>query len=253
MKILVTGGTGVLGSSFASLAEREGYQVLRASRTQPASVINWTFLDLMSGEGLSEALSGVDVVFHAATSPAKNTDKVDIAGTLMLLEECKKVGLKHFIYPSIVGIDSIPLNYYKAKLTVEDRIVRSGVPYTIMRVTQFHNLLEKMIGLMAKYPIIFLPTTLIFQPVDVEEVAEAFLEIVNEGPLGKIDDFAGPEILSLKDMYTSWRAHHGVKNILIPLPYLPSKTFKAFRDGNNTNQNARKGERTWEWWLEKRR
>lgn len=253
MKILVTGGTGVLGSSFAALAKENGYEVVLASRNKPSSSqAEWTYLNLETGEGLSTALSGVEVVFHAATSPAKNMEKVDVMGTSLLLEECIKNGVKHFVYPSIVGIDDIPMKYYRAKLSVEALITESGIPYSIMRVTQFHNLVDKLISILAKYPICIVPTNLKFQTVDVDEVSETFIQIVKNGPLGRVEDFGGPEILSLKEMYMSWKEQSKVNRLLIPLPYFPGKTFKAFQEGKNTNPLCAKGLHTWEHWIQKK-
>ncbi|WP_433747619.1 SDR family oxidoreductase [Falsibacillus pallidus] len=252
MKILVTGGTGVLGSRFAALAKREGHQVFVASRNKPSSTeVEWTFLDLETGEGLSRALSGVEAVFHAATSPVKNTDQVDIAGTNLLLEECKKYGVKHFIYPSIVGIDLIPMKYYKAKLAAEELIMNCGIPYTIVRMTQFHNLIDRMISTLAKYPAGVLPTTLKFQPVDVDEAAEVLVGALKNGPSGMEEDFAGPEVMSLKELFTIWKSHKQIKKLMIPLSYFPNKTFKSFQEGKNTNPQATKGAVTWKSWVEK--
>ncbi|XXM70737.1 SDR family oxidoreductase [Lysinibacillus sphaericus] len=250
MKILVTGGTGVLGGSFAALANENGYEVVLASRNKPiSSQSEWTYLNLETGEGLSDALSGVEVVFHAATSPAKNTEKVDILGTSLLLEECKKRGVKHFVYPSIVGIDDIPMKYYRAKRSAEDMIMNSGISYTIMRVTQFHNLLDKLISILVKFPICVLPSNLKFQTVDVEEVSEKFIQIVRKGPSGRVDDFGGPEILTLKEMYLTWKGQNQKNRILIPLPYFPGKTFKSFQEGKNTNPLSATAVNTWESWM----
>jgi uncharacterized protein YbjT (DUF2867 family) len=132
MRILVPGGTGALGSAFSSIAAEKKLDIRIASRNKPQhQIMDWSFLDLATGHGMEEAFEGIEVVLHAATSAAKNSAIVDIEGTKKIIEACKEKNVKHLIFPSIVGIESLPMSYYKSKLEAEKIIAESGVPHTI--------------------------------------------------------------------------------------------------------------------------
>ncbi|MBM7693641.1 uncharacterized protein YbjT (DUF2867 family) [Peribacillus deserti] len=250
MKILVTGGTGTLGNSFVKNALKDNIDVRIASRRQPQEPLTeWSFLDLESGEGLKNSLLDVDVVLHAATSPVKNTSAIDVEGTKKLIEACKESRVKHLIFPSIVGIESLPMAYYQSKTEAEKIIKEGGVPYTIVRATQFHSLMDSLFHTLTKFPLSILPGQLKCQSVDVDEVASYLMELCQLTPQGTVDDFGGPEILTLKEMYTVWEQHRHPKSLLIPLSYLPISLFKAMKEGKNTNIEQKRGKKTWEEWI----
>jgi uncharacterized protein YbjT (DUF2867 family) len=143
MKLLVTGETGTLGHALTKQAMEKNIKVRMASRHPPQNKITeWTFLDLITGEGLQTALLDVDIVLHTATSPLKNADLIDVQGTMNLVQSCKEYHIRHLLFPSIVGIESLPMSYYQSKMKAENIIKESGIPYTIMRSTQFHSLME---------------------------------------------------------------------------------------------------------------
>ena len=120
-----------------------------------------------TGEGLQQALEDVDIVIHAASSATKYKD-VDIAGTQLLVDAAKHIN--HMFYISIVGCDQIPFGYYQAKAEAEQIIQNAEVPWSILRATQFHSLLDTFITFGSK--IRFLPTDFQFQPIDSSEVAQ---------------------------------------------------------------------------------
>src|SRR2546425_8312672 len=132
-KVLITGGTGELGSELAPRLDRAGYEVrIMSRRRAPTDAkYDWTTADLASGEGLAEAVVGVDLIAHCATSPFR-TKSTDVEGTRRLLEHARSAGTAHLFYISIVGIDRIPFPYYKHKLATEKLIEESGVPYSIL-------------------------------------------------------------------------------------------------------------------------
>src|SRR3990172_6438701 len=150
--ILVTGGSGGLGSELVPRLAAAGHTVRVLSRRPrpPSTNTEWAQGDLATGEGLAEAVSGVDAVIHAATSPFRRTRQTDVEGTRRLLDAAGAAGEPHFFYISIVGIDRIPLPYYKAKLAAEKLVEESAIPYTILRATQFHSLIDRFLRPLAR-------------------------------------------------------------------------------------------------------
>ncbi|PLT31621.1 SDR family oxidoreductase [Peribacillus deserti] len=250
MKILVTGGTGTLGSSFLKQSVKQNLDVRIASRHQPQTfTAEWTELDLESGRGLQNTISDVDVVLHAATSPLKNSRAVDVEGTRRLIKACKDYEIKHLIFPSIVGIESMPMAYYQSKLEAERLIKVSGLPYTILRATQFHSFIDQLFRALTKFPLSVLPAPLRCQSVDVDEVASFLVKVCQSPPQGHVDDFGGPEILTFKEMYAIWKQYRQPKSLLLPVSYVPNSLFKAIKDGKNTNGEQKRGMVTWEQWV----
>ncbi len=120
MRILVTGSTGHLGSALLNQLKGSDIKVKITSRRKPERMehFEWVYSDLLTGEGLEEVVKDVDVIIHAATSPTKNSKKIEVTGFENFLSKLKHI--KHFIYPSIVGIEDIPLKYYKLKYEAEE-------------------------------------------------------------------------------------------------------------------------------------
>src|SRR3990172_1724379 len=145
-RVLITGGPGVLGREVAPRLATAGYTVRVVSRrAAPAegAPTEWAQAQIETGEGL--AVAGVDVIVHCASSPFRRTRVVDVEGTRRLLEAAKAASVPHFVYISIVGIDRIPLPYYKAKLAAERLIEESGAPYSIQWAPQFFTLLDDVL------------------------------------------------------------------------------------------------------------
>lgn len=136
--VLVTGASGRLGRHLVPALGRQGHEVRAAGRK------GTVMLDVVTGAGMEEALKGVDVVIHAASSAFRNTVATDVSGSAKLAESARRAGVRHFIYPSIVGIENVPTSYYRAKLDAERAIEAVGGPHTIVRFTQFHCFLAEM-------------------------------------------------------------------------------------------------------------
>ena len=173
-KILVTGATGHLGRQLVPRLLQAGFAVRAASR-QPASEmqkktpdVEWVQIDLVSGAGLAAAVSHVEAVIHAASGagPSRKSQQVDVAGTQQLLAQARQAGIGQFFYISIVGIDRIPFSYYRAKLAAEAAIEQSDLPWTILRATQFHSLLDMFLHGLARLPVLLVPTSFQFQLID---------------------------------------------------------------------------------------
>jgi uncharacterized protein YbjT (DUF2867 family) len=212
--------------------------------------VEWAQASLESGAGLAEAVAGVDVVLHAASSPIKR--RVDVEGTGWLLEQARAVGAGHFVYISIVGIDQIGFSYYQNKLAAERLIEASGVPYSILRTTQFHGLIDRLLQILARLPVVaFIPTTWQFQSVSAAEVADRLVVAVQEGPAGHLPDMGGPELLRFDEMARAWLAARGMRRLIVHLP-IPGKLSAGLRRGLNTTPYHRAGKVTWAEWLQAR-
>lgn len=255
VKVLVTGGTGTLGREFVRTATRSGHTVRILSRQarpkNQKSEIEWAQGDLASGEGLPEAVSGVDTVVHAATSPGFGSERVDVEGTRRLVSASEKAGVAHFLYPSIVGVDEIPLSYYRRKRTAERIVAEGKIPHTILRVTQFHPFVDQIISAAVRLPLVaLLPTDVQIQSVATSEVAAHLSQQVGRGANGRLPDFCGPEVNRLGELAHVWMEVRGTRRRLVRLP-LPGRTARAFREGKATNPTRREGSITWREWLER--
>jgi uncharacterized protein YbjT (DUF2867 family) len=207
--------------------------------------------DLATGKGLAEAVAGVDTIVHAASSPFSNSRAVDVHGTVRLLAQARAAGVSHFLYISIVGIEDIPLDYYQNKLAAEAAVRQGGIPWTILRATQFHTLIDRMLAPLRRLPLALLSTDFRFQPIDPGLVADRLLAAVESGPSGRLHDVGGPEIRTLGDLAAAWLRAKGLRRLVLPLP-MPGRVAAAFRAGYNTNPAASVPGPTWEEWLRPR-
>ncbi|QCR32231.1 SDR family oxidoreductase [Lysinibacillus sp. SGAir0095] len=251
MRVLVTGSTGKLGSALLKQLKGKNYQVKITSRKKPEGIdgFTWIYSDLLSGDGIEDAVQDVEVVIHAATSPIKNSKNIEITGFENFLSKLRHIN--HFIYPSIVGIEEIPYKYYKLKFEAEQLLMNSSIPHTITRATQFHSFVESLLisrPILKRYVI---PGSLKFQSVDVDEYASHIIELIEKGPQGKVDDFCGPEIMTLKEMAELKikinNETNGVLNISVP-----GKLFRSLVEGKNTNSKRKIGKVTFEEYLRNR-
>ena len=248
VKILLTGATGRLGRSILS-QPRDGLAVRAISRSvHAAPAAEWVTADLVSGAGLDEALRGVDVIVHAASNVTASAD-VDVRGTEGLVRRARAAGVPHIVYVSIVGIDRLPTTYYAHKLAAEAAVMNGGVPWTILRATQFHSYVDFLMTRAAAFPLLMLyPAGFSFQSIDVREVAARVLVAARGKPQGRLRDIAGPEVLSFRDMARQWKAARHIAKPLIPVPLL-SRAAAAFRKGHNTAPGGDLGKVTWAEWL----
>jgi uncharacterized protein YbjT (DUF2867 family) len=251
--VLVTGGTGDLGSALVDRLVKADHAVrIMSRRAGPASgglMTEWAQASLETGEGLAAAVDGIECVAHCASSPFRKTKEADVDGTRRLLEASKAAGVSHFLYISIVGIDKVPNPYYKHKLAVEKVIADAGVPYTILRATQFHALLDRFFGDgFLRFRVGVVPGSFKFQTIDTGEVADRMLELVESGPGGRVADIGGPEVLNAGKMAKAWTAATGRRRLVLPFP-LFGKMASAFRRGLNCCPNNTYGKITWTEWL----
>lgn len=251
---LVTGATGTLGTALRPRLHAAGHDVRAASRSppeEPRDLSDWVELDVVAGTGLESALEDIDIVIHTATAPQGDTAAVDVQGTKRLLDAAAAVGVEHFLYPSIVGIDEIPFSYYEHKGAAERAVEQSGVPTTIVRATQFHQFVAELLGYLAKLPVWPLPTKIQIQPIDVGEVADVIVDHATLTANGTIDPVGGPEVHSVGELAEAYRTARGLRRPIVRLP-LPGGTIAAFRAGHATCPEHRAGTITWAEWLAER-
>ena len=244
----MTGSTGQLGSALLNQLKGSDYEVKITSRRKPEIIghFEWVYSDLLSGEGLEEAVKDVDVIIHAATSPVKNSRFIEVSGLEKFLSKLQHV--KHFIYPSIVGIEEIPLKYYKLKYEAEELVKNSSVPYTIVRGTQFHGFVENLLLSKPLFKRYIIPGSIKFQSVDVGEFANHLINLINKGPQGRTDDFGGPDVMTLREMAELKIKMNNETNKVLNIS-LPGKLYKSFFDGKNTDFIQKMGKITFEEYL----
>lgn len=235
--VLVTGGSGVLGGHVVRLLRERGDEVRVLSR-RPGGGTHVG--DLARGTGVADALEGVDRVVHAATDSP--TGRSDLRQTENLLFAARSVA--HLLYVSIVGIDRMPYGYYAHKLACEQAIEGGTAPDTILRATQFHELLERGLRAVGRLPLAPLPLDWQVQPVAAAEVAQRVADLVTGEPAGHTDDFAGPEVLDLRRVVETWRARHHRPRAVVRIP-VPGRLSAALRRGANTAPGRADGRQTW--------
>ena len=240
-EVLVTGGTGVLGRQVVERLGRTGVEVQVLSRSGRPGTFKG---NLLTGAGLEHALRGVDTVIHCASNPYRKMRETEVSGTRRLLQAAAKAGVSHAVYISIVGVDRVPsYPYYKAKLDAEGVVESSAVPHTILRATQFYDLVLSALRLLERSTVMVVPKGLPGQPIDVGEVADRLVELALAVPSGRVPDIGGPEVRTLTDAARSYLDATGRRRIF-ELP-LPGKTARAIRAGALTCPENAYGEKTW--------
>jgi uncharacterized protein YbjT (DUF2867 family) len=250
-RILVTGGTGTLGRHVVPRLREAGCTVRVLSRNahEAADGIEYLTGDLLKNEGIQAAVDGADIIVHCAGGR-----KGDDAATQNLVEAASKAGARHLVYISVVGADRIPVvsaadramfGYFGFKLAAERVIAGSGVPWTTLRATQFHDLSLMVAEQMAKLPVIPVPAGVRFQPVDTGEVAARLVELALGAPAGLVPDIAGPQVHTMAGLLREYLRARGKRRLLVPV-WLPGKAARAVRAGANLAPDRAMGHRTWE-------
>ena len=220
--ILVTGATGTLGTPTVTQLRAAGHEVRAFSRKNAAGL---TIGDLLTGEGLADAMAGVDTAIHLSTG------KRDVAQARAIIEASRMSGIAHFILISIVGIEDIPLGYYKNKIEIERLLVESRLPQTILRATQFHEFVDMVFSAQKSLPVVFAPA-FSFQPIAVGEVAARLVELAGADAAGRVPDIGGPEQRTTLDLGKAWKRASGTRRPHWTLS-LPGKTMAGYAAGHN--------------------
>lgn len=232
MHVLVTGGTGALGREVVKRLVDSGHRVRILSR-KPGEGDDWVQGNLVTGAGLEVAVKDIDAIVHAASDAVNPRlyKATDVLGTRRLLAMAREAGVRHVAYISIVGMEGVGYPYYKSKLAAEAVMRENIVPWSILRATQFHTLLEIFLDGMSKLPrLAMVPFDWKFQPVDTTEVAARLVDVVTAEPAGMLPDFGGPEVRDFKSFATSWLALRKPDKRLVNL-WLPFKFSRQFAAG----------------------
>lgn len=238
--VLVTGGTGTIGRIVVDQLTAAGKDVRvlsRGRRPNQRADVEHVVGDVQTGAGLDAALDGVDTIVHCVY-PTEN-----------LVAAAKRAGSPHLLYVSIVGIDRVPFAFYRRMLANERAIAGSGVPWTVLRATQFHDLIAFVLRVLARPPVMALPSGLKFQPVDVRDVGERLAGLALGEPIGRAPDFGGPRARTLDDLARSYLAIAGRRRPMAPIR-LPGKVFGGIRGGGLLTPEHAAGTITFEQYLE---
>ncbi len=245
-QVLVTGGTGVLGRRVVERLGSEGVRARVLSRIGKPGTMRG---DLLTGEGLVPAVQGVDTIIHCASSPFRKARQVDVEGTGRLLEAAAEAGVSHLAYISIVGIDqATSYPYYRIKLDTERVVEGSPVPYTILRATQFYDLVLMAMRFLDRLPVMMIPRGFLGQPIDAGEVAGRLVELALSGPSGRAPDIGGPEARTLADAARGYLLVKGSRKRIFEVS-VPGKTARAFREGALVCLDRAYGKIRWEAFL----
>jgi uncharacterized protein YbjT (DUF2867 family) len=220
-RVLVTGGTGTVGRVVVDNLTAAGKDVRvlsRGRRRHHRTDVQHVVGDVGTGDGLDAAVDGVDTIVHC------------VYPTQHLVAAAKRAGSPHLVYVSIVGIDRIPFAFYRKMLAHERQITASDLPWTVQRATQFHDLIAVILRMLAKPPVMVVPSGLSFQPVDVREVGEQLARLALGEPVGRAPDFGGPQVGALSDLARSYLAIVGKRRPIVPVR-LPGKLFRELRAG----------------------
>ncbi|MFG2357386.1 SDR family oxidoreductase [Streptomyces sp. NPDC048521] len=194
MKIAVIGGTGLIGSQVVKDLNAAGHEAVPHSQS--------TGVDVISGQGLDQAVAGADVVVNLTNSPTFDEASPAFFQTSMdnLLAAARKGGVGHVVILSIVGVDQVPeLDYYRAKVLQEDILKAGQIPYSIVRATQFMEFMDAVMSWTADADTVRLPATPI-QPIAAKDVARAVADVAAGAPLNGIRNIGGPEVFTLDEL-----------------------------------------------------
>lgn len=231
--ILVTGGTGTLGQHVVRRLREAGRPVRVLTRRarpdagagadQPDGV-EFAIGDLATGAGVDAAVAGVGVIVHCASNY-----KGDAAATGTLVRAATaQPDPPHLVYISIVGVDRVSFGYYRAKLECERIVADSGLPWTVLRATQFYDLILTGARLLARLPLVPVPASFPSQPVDADEVAARLADLALAEPAGRVPDLGGPEVASFADLLRIYLRVTRRRRLIVPIP-VPG--IRAIRNG----------------------
>lgn len=233
MRIAIAGGTGTLGRRVTEELRSRGHTVRVLSRG--ASVYR---VDLRTGEGLDAALSGCDVVVDASNDPTagRKAAATLVEGSRLLLAAEAAAGVRHHVCVSIVGCQDLPIGYFQVKAAQERVVEQGNVPWSIVRATQFHEIVGATLALAARWRVLPVPRIRL-QTVAAADVARAVADVA-EGPAlrGRVE-VAGPEITDARALARSWRSITGRRAVLLPVP-VPGRLGPALRSGVLTAERA---------------
>ena len=222
MRVAVAGGTGMVGRPVVAELETAGHDPVILARSQG--------VDLTTGAGLADRIAGCEAIIDASnlmtTSRAKSIKFFTVV-TRNLIAAAEQAGAGHLIALSIVGIDRVGYGYYQGKLAQELLLAAGGVPWSVLRATQFFEFPDHLLG--HRFPVAVMPKML-SQPVATADVATALVDLLDAGPSGQATPIAGPERLYLDDMARRLERARGSRRPVLGIA-LPGKVGRQIAEG----------------------
>jgi uncharacterized protein YbjT (DUF2867 family) len=253
--ILVTGGTGTLGRLVVRRLHDAGYdlRVLTRHSDETKDGIEFMTGDLTTGEGIAPAVDGVETIVHLAGSAKGDENKT----RNLMRAASSQTRLPHLVYISVVGAERIPVvsgvdramfGYFASKRAAEKVVENSGLPWTTLPATQFHEGMLEVARQMVKLPVLPIPVGFCFQPVEADEVAARLVELTLGEPSGLVPDMGGPRVYGAADLLRGYLRATKQRRLIVPA-WLPGKAARAFRAGANLAPEQAVGHRIWEEFL----
>ncbi|WP_420879636.1 SDR family oxidoreductase [Rhodococcus sp. (in: high G+C Gram-positive bacteria)] len=248
---LVAGGTGVAGRAVVAELVRRGETVRVLSRRGAAlgAGVEHVAGDLITGEGLANALEGVDIVIDTTDGKTRRTRAVLTTGAEHLLSAAHAAGVSRAVLLSIVNVDRSTFGYYRAKTEQEHRYAESPLPTQVVRATQFHEFVPMLCAPTSKLGLIPAFTGARFQSIDTSDVARALVDAAqHESVTAEPVVVAGPQVLTMREMAQAWKAATGARGRVTNLP-MPGAMGAFWRNGWNLVPDNRFGTVTFDQWL----
>ena len=248
--ILVTGGTGNLGSKVVQRLHQRGCRVRVLSRKdRPGEEgVEYVVGDLNQRRGLDESLAGVDVIVHCASA-----SKGDVEATGNLVDAAKALKTPpHLIYISIVGVNGVSFGYFQDKLKAEKIVVDSGLPWTLQRATQFFDYVLGGAKSLTRFPIVPVPKDFKVQAIDVNEVADRLVDLALKPPAGRVPDLGGPEVSTWDGMIRRYLLATHKRRLVVPFVMPGTRAIRAgalLLSEPRGHQQQKAGRLTWEQFL----
>ncbi len=204
MKITVVGASGLIGTKVVEVLKGQAHDVVASSRSSG--------VDVLTGTGLADALAGADALVDVTNSPSFETDAVMnffTTSATNLVEAARAAGVGHYVALSIVGVDGLPdSGYFRAKVAQEKIITESGMPYSIVRATQFAEFTDAITESMTDGDEVRVPDALI-QPIPADGVAAAVAGAAASEPINGIVNVGGPQRITFEQMARDTLARRG--------------------------------------------
>lgn len=244
MKIVVIGGTGLIGSKVVAKLKQKGHEVIAAAPN--------TGVNTITGEGLAEALAGAEVVVDVANSPSFEDkaamDFFQTAGRNLTAAEVA-AGVKHHVALSVIGTERLQVSgYFRAKLAQETMIKASPIPYTLVRATQFFEFIRSIAQSGTEGDVVHVPHAT-FQPMAAEDVATAVAEAALGAPVNGTIEIAGPAIVHMDEIVATTLEHDEDRRKVVADPDARYFGIKLTDQLLLPSANARRGSTKFDWWL----
>lgn len=248
-KIFLTGSTGLLGKMFLEEASNEEFEIVLGKRTLYNSVqlLEQQYYDL-EDSALDLNLDGIDIVVHLASNTKDLSANSDIIGIQKLLKFINQYKVKHLVFISIVGVDKMPVKYFKTKHKVEKLIQENCKAYTILRSTQFLEFFEEEVKKQLKRGFSIVPN-IKYQPIETLLVAKKLIQICKRDSTNSISEIGGSEPVFFYDAIRAYQKWKGIRSIIISIPnILLGKLGKSL-----TTESRMINSKTWDQYLDQKK